>query len=85
MLAYLLNHLGDGKPDHQPMPPVTTLLNHLGDGIPDSVKVSRSLKGSVAGETVPAAANPLISNAQLEIIDKLSKAGMLGGANASKD
>ncbi len=34
---------------------------------------------------IKAAANPLISNAQLEIIDKLSKAGLIGGANASKD
>ena len=60
-------------------PGVRVLLSPLKD-VADSVKVSRSLKGSVAGETVPAAANPLISNAQLEIIDKLSKAGMIGGA-----
>jgi hypothetical protein len=38
-----------------------------------------------AGEAVPAATNPLISNAQLEIIDKLSKAGLIGGANSAKD
>ncbi len=60
-------------------PGVRVLLSPLKD-VADSVKVSRSLKGSVAGETVPAAANPLISNAQLEIIDKLSKAGLIGGA-----
>ncbi len=50
------------------------------------MKVSRSLKGSV-GEAiaVPAATNPLISNTQLEIINKLSKAGMIGGANSAKD
>lgn len=60
-------------------PGVRVLLSPLKD-VADSVKVSRSLKGSVAGEAVPAAANPLISNAQLEIIDKLSKAGMIGGA-----
>lgn len=65
-------------------PGVRVLLSPLKD-VADSVKVSRSLKGSVAGEAVPAAANPLISNAQLEIIDKLSKAGMIGGANTSKD
>lgn len=60
-------------------PGVRVLLSPLKD-VADSVKVSRSLKGSVAGEAVPAATNPLISNAQLEIIDKLSKAGMIGGA-----
>ena len=60
-------------------PGVRVLLSPLKD-VADSVKVSRSLKGSVAGEAVPAAANPLISNAQLEIIDKLSKAGLIGGA-----
>lgn len=60
-------------------PGVRVFLSPLKD-VADSVKVSRSLKGSVAGEAVPAAANPLISNAQLEIIDKLSKAGMMGGA-----
>lgn len=65
-------------------PGVRVLLSPLKD-VADSVKVSRSLKGSVAGEAVPAATNPLISNAQLEIIDKLSKAGLTGGANASKD
>lgn len=65
-------------------PGVRVLLSPLKD-VADSVKVSRSLKGSVASEAVPAAANPLISNAQLEIIDKLSKAGLIGGANASKD
>lgn len=65
-------------------PGVRVLLSPLKD-VADSVKVSRSLKGSVAGEAVPAATNPLISNAQLEIINKLSKAGMIGGANASKD
>lgn len=65
-------------------PGVRVLLSPLKD-VADSVKVSRSLKGSVAGEAVPAATNPLISNAQLEIIDKLSKAGLIGGANASKD
>lgn len=65
-------------------PGVRVLLSPLKD-VADSVKVSRSLKGSVAGEAVPAATNPLISNAQLEIIDKLSKAGMIGGANTSKD
>jgi len=60
-------------------PGVRVLLSPLKD-VADSVKVSRSLKGSVAGEAVPAATNPLISNTQLEIIDKLSKAGMIGGA-----
>jgi len=65
-------------------PGVRVLLSPLKD-VADSVKVSRSLKGSVAGEAVPAATNPLISNTQLEIINKLSKAGMIGGANASKD
>ena len=65
-------------------PGVRVLLSPLKD-VADSVKVSRSLKGSVAGEAVPAATNPLISNAQLEIINKLSKAGLIGGANASKD
>ncbi len=65
-------------------PGVRVLLSPLKD-VADSVKVSRSLKGSVAGEAVPAATNPLISNAQLEIINKLSKAGMIGGANTSKD
>lgn len=60
-------------------PGVRVLLSPLKD-VADSVKVSRSLKGSVAGEAVPAATNPLISNAQLEIIDKLSKAGLIGGA-----
>lgn len=65
-------------------PGVRVLLSPLKD-VADSVKVSRSLKGSVAGEAVPAATNPLISNAQLEIIDKLSKAGLIGGANTSKD
>lgn len=65
-------------------PGVRVLLSPLKD-VADSVKVSRSLKGSVASEAVPAATNPLISNAQLEIIDKLSKAGLIGGANASKD
>lgn len=65
-------------------PGVRVLLSPLKD-VADSVKVSRSLKGSVAGEAVPAATNPLISNTQLEIIDKLSKAGMIGGANSSKD
>lgn len=65
-------------------PGVRVLLSPLKD-VADSVKVSRSLKGSVAGETVPAATNPLISNAQLEIIDKLSKAGLIGGANSAKD
>jgi len=65
-------------------PGVRVLLSPLKD-VADSVKVSRSLKGSVAGEAVPAATNPLISNTQLEIIDKLSKAGLIGGANASKD
>lgn len=65
-------------------PGVRVLLSPLKD-VADSVKVSRSLKGSVAGEAVPAATNPLISNAQLEIIDKLSKAGLISGANASKD
>ena len=61
-------------------PGVRVLLSPLKD-VADSVKVSRSLKGSVAGEAVPAATNPLISNTQLEIINKLSKAGMIGGAN----
>lgn len=65
-------------------PGVRVLLSPLKD-VADSVKVSRSLKGSVAGEAVPAATNPLISNTQLEIINKLSKAGLIGGANASKD
>lgn len=65
-------------------PGVRVLLSPLKD-VADSVKVSRSLKGSVAGEAAPAATNPLISNTQLEIIDKLSKAGLIGGANASKD
>ena len=65
-------------------PGVRVLLSPLKD-VADSVKVSRSLKGSVAGEAVPAATNPLISNAQLEIINKLSKAGMIGGANSAKD
>ena len=62
----------------------SVLLSPLKD-VADSVKVSRSLKGSVAGEAVPAATNPLISNTQLEIINKLSKAGMIGGANSAKD
>ena len=61
-------------------PGVRVLLSPLKD-VADSVKVSRSLKGSVAGEAVPAATNPLISNTQLEIINKLSKAGLVGGAN----
>lgn len=65
-------------------PGVRVLLSPLKD-VADSVKVSRSLKGSVAGEAVPAATNPLISNTQLEIINKLSKAGMIGGANSAKD
>lgn len=65
-------------------PGVRVLLSPLKD-VADSVKVSRSLKGSVASEAVPAATNPLISNAQLEIIDKLSKAGLIGGANSAKD
>ncbi|QGM27270.1 hypothetical protein [Acinetobacter towneri] len=64
-------------------PGVRVLLSPLKD-VADSMKVSRSLKGSVAGEAVPAAANPLISNAQLEIIDKLSKAGLIGGANSTQ-
>lgn len=65
-------------------PGVRVLLSPLKD-VADSVKVSRSLKGSVAGEAVPAATNPLISNTQLEIINKLSKAGLIGGANSAKD
>ena len=65
-------------------PGVRVLLSPLKD-VADSVKVSRSLKGSVASEAVPAATNPLISNTQLEIINKLSKAGLIGGANAAKD
>ena len=65
-------------------PGVRVLLSPLKD-VADSVKVSRSLKGSVASEAVPAATNPLISDAQLEIIDKLSKAGLIGGANSAKD
>ena len=65
-------------------PGVRVLLSPLKD-VADSVKVSRSLKGSVAGEAVPAATNPLISNTQLEIINKLSKSGLIGGANSAKD
>lgn len=61
-------------------PGVRVLLSPLKD-VADSVKVSRSLKGSVASEVVPTTTNPLISNAQLEIINKLSKAGLIGGAN----
>ncbi len=61
-------------------PGVRVLLSPLKD-VADSVKVSRSLKGSVASEAIPTTTNPLISNAQLEIINKLSKAGLIGGAN----
>ena len=65
-------------------PGVRVLLSPLKD-VADSVKVSRSLKGSVASAATPTTTNPLISNAQLEIINKLSKAGLIGGANAAKD
>ena len=61
-------------------PGVRVLLSPLKD-VADSVKVSRSLKGSVASEAIPTTTNPLISNAQLEIINKLSKAGLISGAN----